>query len=98
MAIPQGYATNYATLLSAAGDGRLVLAECRRIDNGGAEFVLCAVNGSEQEGEGIELVPIAKLFHGNPYAEVVPVAEWERQRQAAYEAAKQTVDVQGGAQ
>lgn len=93
-----GYKANYETVIRAVGDERLALVECRRLDNGGVEMVLCAVSGAQDTPEGLTLVPLAKLFHGDPYQEVIPLSAWEELQQA------QTVEVQmqmfpeGGAQ
>ena len=43
--------------------------ECRDAATGQPVFALCAVNYT---GETVDLAPLAKLFAGNPYEELVP--------------------------
>jgi hypothetical protein len=72
MAIPEGYKANFNTMVQAADDGMLALVECTRKADGEKIYVICAVNYNPDEKEGYELIPVAKLFDGNPYEEVIP--------------------------
>ena len=47
----------------------LALLECIDSSSGEVRSVVCAVNRS---GETFEFVPLAKLFAGDPYEEVMP--------------------------
>lgn len=69
MSIPEGYKANFNTLLSAATRGRLAVVECRDRVSGKLVQVVCATNYVDGE---YEMVPLAKLFDGNPYDEVEP--------------------------
>jgi hypothetical protein len=67
--IPKGHKNNFETLKQAAINGDLALMECHCSATGKPVMVLCAVNHSRDE---FEFVPVAKLFDGNPYEEVIP--------------------------
>jgi len=69
MAIPEPCRENFNTILRAAGHDDLCLVECQAVDTGQPVYALCAVN---KDGKMIELVPLARLFAGNPYDELVP--------------------------
>jgi hypothetical protein len=69
MAIQQGDRANFQTILDAAKRGDLALLECVDITSGTPLCVVCAVN---KRGNELEFVPLAKLFGGNPYGEVLP--------------------------
>jgi hypothetical protein len=65
-----GYRDNYNTLLRAAANKDLALMACTDRTTGKDVAVLCAV---QPGGEGtLEFVPLAKLFDGNPYDELLP--------------------------
>lgn len=78
--LKEGDCANFDTLLRAAEDGNLCLLECQDKATGKYVAVVCAVN--EEEDDVVSLVPIAKLFEGDPYEEVagpmdkVPPKEW----------------------
>lgn len=59
---------NYETLVDAATAGRLALVECTDKE-GNVVPTLCAMNF---DGEGVEMVPLASLFTGNPYEQLTP--------------------------
>ena len=65
MAIPEGYRTNFNTLLQAAETRDLALMECRRRSDGATVFLVCAV-GEEETGEFV-FSPFAQMIDGNPY-------------------------------
>lgn len=60
---------NFRTLMQAAEDDALCLASCLDKATGEPRAVVCATY--IEDGEAV-LVPIAKLFDGNPYDELVP--------------------------
>ena len=66
---PDGYKTNYDTVLRAAGHGDLALIECKVQATGEPAFVLAAVYQDEQDL--FNIVPLARLFDGNPYEELI---------------------------
>lgn len=81
MAIPQGYRLNFETLLRASEHGALCLVECTDAATGQPAYAICAVN---RDGDQFELAPLARLFDGNPYEELVPpMAETGEGHQAA---------------
>lgn len=67
--IAEGYKTNFETLQRAADDGNLALMECQDKATGKPVIVICAVNFN---GEEYEMVPLSKMFDGNPYDELNP--------------------------
>jgi hypothetical protein len=67
--ITDSYRTNFETLCQASSLDRLCLVECTERASGQLVYVVAAVN---QVGEDIELVPLARLFDGNPYEELAP--------------------------
>ena len=69
MPISEGDRSNFETILSAAQRGDLTLLECVDTASGETHRVLCAVNRHAKE---FEFVPLAKLFHRDPYAELEP--------------------------
>lgn len=70
------YKHNFQTLLRAAEEDDLVLASCLDVTNGEPRAVICA---TYEDGEGmVNLVPLAKLFDGDPYDEVQPPPAMER--------------------
>lgn len=69
MAIEEGYKANFHTLLRAAGDERLALVECLDIKTRQRVMVVSAI--SDRDGE-FDIVPLAKMFDGNPYEELAP--------------------------
>jgi len=68
MAIPEGYKHNFETMMRASENGDLCLAQCRSRKTGEDVFVVCATFMNEDNE--VQLVPLAKMFDGNPYEEV----------------------------
>lgn len=61
--------------VKAAGQrGRLALMECKDSRTGKPVYAVCAIHRTPgPRGEvGFEFVPVARLFDGDPYAELVP--------------------------
>jgi len=67
-----GYAPNFETLQRASKDGRLALVECRDAKTGELVPAVCAV--SDAEGGEFLIVPLARMFDGNPYEVLQPPA------------------------
>lgn len=67
--ISKGHKSNFETLKKAAANGDLALMECHCSSTGKPVMVVCAVNRFQDE---FEFVPVARLFDGNPYEEVIP--------------------------
>ena len=61
---------NFQTLLDAAINADLCLMECSYADSTELCNVICAVH--QQKDGSFEFVPLAKLFDGNPYEEIIP--------------------------
>lgn len=69
MAIPKGYQTNLNTIIEAAKADRLAILDCTDKATGKQVIALIALG----EGpEGYDLIPLAKMFDGNPYEEIDP--------------------------
>ena len=67
--IAEGHKANFQTLCRAISNGDVVLMECTDSDFGNPVVVVCAV---ERDGDTFEMKPLAKLFNGNPYEELIP--------------------------
>lgn len=71
MSIEKGYVSNFQTLIRAVKNGDIALLECTDAATGDKVVAVCAV---QVDGLEVEMLPIAKLFNGNPYDELVPPA------------------------
>lgn len=71
MAISKGYLANFKTLSTAFANKHTGLIECTDAVTGKPVMVICAFSHDSATGEVIT-VPLAKLFDGNPYEELVP--------------------------
>ena len=71
MAIAKGYKANFETLLKAMANGDALLMECKDAKTGKPVVVVCACY-QDDKTEEIVTVPLAKLFEGNPYEELIP--------------------------
>lgn len=70
MAIAQGYVANFETLRRAVRNGDAALVECTDAATGKPVIALCAM---QREGNGdTTIVPLARLFDGDPYQELNP--------------------------
>lgn len=67
--IPKGHRRNFRTMQKAFKNGDIALAECTDKKSGRPVYTVCMVN---RDGEAYVLVPVAKMFDGNPYEEVDP--------------------------
>lgn len=70
MAIATGHKQNFETLQEAFNNGDVALMECQLVATGEPVAVICAANRSSDGG--VEFVPFATLFDGNPYEAVNP--------------------------
>lgn len=70
MAIAKGYKQNFETLRRACVAGDLALLETKNKQSGAIVYAIVACQ-REDDGE-ISMVPLAKLFDGNPYDELSP--------------------------
>ena len=68
MAISEGYKANFETLKRAADDGALCIVECKDKESGKTVIAVCAA--WMDTDEQVHLVPVAKMFDGDPYAEL----------------------------
>lgn len=67
--ISKGAKRNFETIKTACKANKLALMECTDVHTGKPVNVLCAVNVIDGE---YEMVPLARLFDGNPYDELLP--------------------------
>lgn len=72
MTIAKGHKANFETLKRASANGDLALMECVDKATGKSVIAICAVSF---DGEEYEFTPLAKMFDGNPYKELVPPME-----------------------
>lgn len=70
MAIAEGYKANFATLIRAVRNEDVCLMECKDAITKEVVMVVAAV--FEDEEGLIQTVPLAKLFEGNPYEQLIP--------------------------
>lgn len=68
-----GYKPNFETLKRAAQAGDLALMHCKNKETGKDVAVVVAVH--EASGEYV-MTPLAKLFDGNPYEELLSPLEF----------------------
>lgn len=68
MAITEGYTANFQTLLAAARNQDLALIECTDAKTGVSVITICAI----ERGDEYRAVPLAKMFDGSPYEELIP--------------------------
>ena len=65
MAIPEAYKTNFTVMQQAFANGDVVLADAL---SGKPVYTVCICT---EEGDEVSLIPIAKMFDGNPFEELV---------------------------
>ena len=71
MAISKSYKDNFATLIKAVNNGDIVLMECNDAETGEPVITVAAIYLDKEKGEYCT-VPLAKMFDGNPYEELIP--------------------------
>jgi len=64
-----GYIENFQTLKTAAANGDLALLDCQDRKTGRAVRVMAAIG---RDGNEFTMVPLAKMFDGDPYEELNP--------------------------
>ena len=69
MAIPDSHRHNFETLQCAQDNGDLALVECTDVKTGKPVYTICAM---QRDGNEYVMVPLAKMFDGNPYEELKP--------------------------
>lgn len=67
---PEHYIEVFETIMSAADDGNLALVKCKDITTGKDAYVI-VVTIDEDDGS-CDMVPVARLFDGNPYEQLDP--------------------------
>lgn len=67
--IAEGHKANFETLKQAAEDGNLAIMDCQDKETGKQVIVICAVGF---DGDEYTMVPLAKMFDGDPYEELNP--------------------------
>ena len=67
--ITEGYKANFETLKRAFKNKVVALMECTDAVTGKPVIAICAVNTANGE---YEFSPLAKMFDGNPYEELLP--------------------------
>lgn len=70
MAIAPGHTKNFETMRKAFANGDVALVECTDVQTSKPVVAVCMVNRSP--GGEYVMVPVAKLFDGNPYHELAP--------------------------
>lgn len=61
---------NFGTLLTAVRNGDACLVECKDVKTGEIVVAVCAIY--QAENGDYNMVPLAKMFNGNPYEELIP--------------------------
>jgi len=69
MAIAKGHQANFDTMLKAAKNGNLALAECTDAKTGKPVITVCMMS---RVGNEMQMTPVAKMFDGNPFHELMP--------------------------
>lgn len=67
--IAKGHKANFETMKRAFAAGHVAIMECSDAKTGAPVIVVCATQ--YRDGQ-CEFVPLAKMFDGNPYEELVP--------------------------
>jgi len=70
MALPVGHRNNFQTLLRAGDHDDACLVQAVDLRTQERCAIICVVN--HHDDGTVELVPIARMFDGNPYDEVRP--------------------------
>jgi hypothetical protein len=69
MTITKHYIDNLRSLAIAIRSGKVVLAKCTDATTGQSVITVCTI---KKTGRMVEMIPLAKLFDGNPYHELLP--------------------------
>ena len=73
-AIPSYQKKNFETMQQAVKAGQVAIMRCTDAKTGEYVTVVCIVNEDE---DSYEFLPVAKMFEGNPYDEVLPPSSKE---------------------
>jgi len=73
--INDAYKSNFDTLVLAAKNDDLALMECTDAVTGEVVMAVCVV--IELKSGETDFMPVAKLFNGSPYDELIPPADTE---------------------
>lgn len=68
--INEGYQRNFETLCRAINNNDVALLECTDAQSGETVIAIVALN--REENGDVSFAPLAKMFNGNPYDELVP--------------------------
>lgn len=71
MALQPGHVKNFETMKRAGAAGNLALMECVDKATGNYVATICMVH---MDGDEFVFTPVAKLFDGNPYDELIPAS------------------------
>lgn len=71
MPIADSYKANFKTLLRAGKNGALAIVECFDAKTKQPVITICAIGVVDAHGNH-GMTPLAKLFDGNPYEELIP--------------------------
>ena len=69
--INDAYKQNFGMLVEAVKNGDVCLVECKDAKSNTPVITVCAVQTSKEDEE-FQIVPLAKLFDGDPYEELIP--------------------------
>lgn len=72
MAINESYSANFEQILKAAENGDLCLLQCTDAATGKTVIAVCAAVLTHSGH--VSITPLAKMFDGNPYEELIPPA------------------------
>jgi hypothetical protein len=70
--LKEGDRQNFDTIQRACEAGDLALVECADAVTGAYVAVVCAM---QHDGDEIEIVPLARMFDGNPYEALISPVE-----------------------
>jgi hypothetical protein len=71
MTIAKGYQKNLSTLARAIINGDAGLMECTDVETGKPVVIICAFEHNP-DTEEVTTIPLAKMFDGNPYDQLIP--------------------------
>ena len=70
--INDAHKQNFGMLVEAVKNDDVCLVECKDAKSGTLVIAVCAVQTTSKEDEEFQIVPLAKLFDGDPYEELIP--------------------------
>jgi hypothetical protein len=69
MSVSPVHIKSYQDLIERAQKGKTTLAECFDAHTGEPTTAICVIR---QNGEEVEMIPIARMIDGDPYAQLAP--------------------------